>query len=76
MPNQLAEVYAAELADLDAALQLWRYAEQQTGQPASSRNLLACACPCGRKLRVAKATLAQAPILCGACEQTFEPVDT
>jgi len=42
----------------------------QTG----SRNLLACACSCGRKLRVAKATLEQAPIVCGACAEPFEPV--
>src|SRR4029453_19469444 len=40
-----------------------------------SRNLLACACACGRKLRVARSTLEQAPILCGACEQPFEPAE-
>jgi hypothetical protein len=73
IPDPLASVYAAELADLDAALGLWRYAEQQLPTSTGSRNLLACACPCGRKLRVAKQTLAQAPILCGACEQPFEP---
>jgi hypothetical protein len=32
-------------------------------------------CPCGRKLRAAKATLAEAPILCAACQQPFEPDD-
>jgi hypothetical protein len=72
--DQLATIYGDVLADLDAALGLWRYAEQQTPTQAGSRNLLACACPCGRKLRVAKQTLEQAPILCGACEQPFEPV--
>ena len=74
VPDQLALVYADELADLDAALNLWHYAEQQLPAPAGSRNLLACACPCGRKLRVAKQTLAQAPIWCGACAEPFEPV--
>jgi hypothetical protein len=73
IPDQLAEAYAAELADLVAALGLWRHAEQQTPTQTSSRNLLACQCPCGRKLRVAKQTLEQAPIVCGACAEPFEP---
>jgi hypothetical protein len=73
IPEQLATVYAAELAGLDAALGLWRYAEQQLPTVTSSRNLLACQCPCGRKLRVAKQTLDQAPIVCGACDEPFEP---
>jgi hypothetical protein len=75
VPDQLAQVYAAVLAGLAAALGLWRYAEQQHPTQAGSRNLLACTCGCGRKLRVAKATLEQAPIWCGACEEAFEPVD-
>ena len=74
VPTQLAQVYAAELADLAAALILWRYAERQLPTSTGSRNLLACRCSCGRKLRVAKATLEQAPILCGACAEPFEPV--
>jgi hypothetical protein len=73
VPDALAEAYAGVLADLDAALGLWRYAEQQLPTSAGSRNLLACACPCGRTLRVAKQTLEQAPILCGACDEPFEP---
>jgi hypothetical protein len=73
VPDALAEAYADVLANLDAALVLWRYAEQQTPTHTGSRNLLACTCPCGRKLRVAKQTLAQAPILCGACAEPFEP---
>jgi len=74
VPDQLAEGYAEVLGELDAALKLWRYAEQQLPTQAGSRNQLACQCPCGRKLRVAKATLEQAPIVCGACEEPFEPV--
>ena len=74
VPDTLAAVYADVLADLDAALNLWRYAEQQIPTSTGSRNLLACQCPCGRKLRVAKATLEQAPIVCGACAEPFEPV--
>jgi hypothetical protein len=71
--DQLAAAYPDVLAELAAALGLWRYAEQQLPTSAGSRNLLACACPCGRKLRVAKQTLEQAPILCGACDEPFEP---
>jgi hypothetical protein len=76
VPDKLAADYADELADLDAALKLWRYAEQQLPTQTGSRNLLACQCSCGRKLRVAKATLEQAPILCGACAEPFEPTLT
>jgi hypothetical protein len=70
--DQLAAVYADVLADLAAALGLWRYAEQQLPTVTGSRNLLACTCPCGRKLRVAKQTLEQAPIVCGGCGEPFE----
>ena len=73
VPDQLATVYAEQLADLDAALTLWRYAEQQTGQTSTSRNLLACQCPCGRKLRTSRKTLEEGPVLCGLCDEPFEP---
>ncbi len=73
LTDQLADRYADQLAGLDAALGLWRHAERQQGPAATSRNLLACSCACGRKLRVARATLEQAPIICGACDQRFEP---
>jgi hypothetical protein len=52
---------------------LWRRQELHAAGGSKSRNLLACTCPCGRKLRAAKATLAEAPILCGACAQPFQP---
>jgi hypothetical protein len=73
LTDQLAGRYSDQLTALAAALQLWRHAEFQLGTPTTSRNLLACSCACGRKLRVAKSTLEQAPILCGACEEPFEP---
>jgi hypothetical protein len=73
LTEQLAERYAEPLIGLDAALGLWRHAERQQGPQTTSRNLLACSCACGRKLRVSRSTLAQAPILCGACEERFEP---
>jgi hypothetical protein len=70
-----AGAYAGQLEELQAALVLWRRQEHRIGSGTRSRNLLAAACGCGRRIRVAKATLAEAPILCGACAQPFEPAD-
>jgi hypothetical protein len=64
------------LAELAAALVLWRRAEQaSTAGPGRSRNPLACTCACGRRIRVARSVLEQAPILCGRCAEPFEPED-
>jgi hypothetical protein len=71
--EQLPGRYAVQLRRLDAALGLWRHAERPGGTAGRSHNLLACSCACGRKLRVARTTLDQAPILCGRCQQRFEP---
>jgi hypothetical protein len=67
--------YAGQLEELAAALVLWRRQEHRIGTGTRSRNLLAASCGCGRRIRVAKTTLAQAPILCGACTQPFHPDD-
>jgi hypothetical protein len=71
-----ASVYAGQLEQLQAALVLWRRQEHRIGTGTRSRNLLAAACGCGRRIRAAKATLAQAPIVCGACQQPFQPADS
>jgi hypothetical protein len=76
VPTPTASVYAGQLEDLGAALVLWRRQEHRLGTGTRSRNLLAAACGCGRRIRAAKATLAQAPIICGACQQPFQPADT
>jgi hypothetical protein len=73
LTDQLADRYAPQLTGLAAALGLWRHTERQLGPATASHNLLACSCACGRKLRVAKATLEQAPIICGSCKERFEP---
>ncbi len=70
-----ASGYAAQLAELAAALVLWRRLELHAGTTSKARNLLACTCDCGRRIRAAKTTLAEAPILCGLCEQPFQPDD-
>ena len=76
VPELTAARYADMLAELGAALVLWRRAEQ--ARPAGlgrSRNALACSCGCGRRIRVARSVLELAPILCAACTQPFEPDD-
>jgi hypothetical protein len=73
VPETTAGAYAGQLAELQAALVLWRRQEHRIGSGTRSRNLLPAACGCGRRIRVAKATLAEASILCGACAQPFEP---
>jgi hypothetical protein len=73
VPRQTAAGYGGQLEELRAALVLWRRQELHAAGGSRSRNLLAAACPCGRKLRAARTTLAEAPILCGACAQPFQP---
>jgi hypothetical protein len=75
VPEQTATAYAGQLEDLAAALVLWRRQEHRIGPGARSRNLLAATCNCGRRIRVAKTTLAEAPIPCGLCAQPFHPDD-
>jgi hypothetical protein len=76
VPEHTATTYAGQLEELAAALVLWRRQEHRIGTGPRSRNLLAAACGCGRRIRVAKATIAEAPIVCGRCEEPFEPADT
>jgi hypothetical protein len=73
VPEQTAAGYVGQLEELAAALVLWRRQEHRIGTGTRSRNLLAAGCGCGRRIRVAKATLAEAPILCSACQEPFEP---
>jgi hypothetical protein len=73
LTDQLAGRYAQQLTGLDAALGLWRHTERQLGPATIAHNLLACSCACGRKLRVSRTTLEQAPIICGGCEEPFTP---
>jgi hypothetical protein len=76
VPEPTAAGYAGELEELQTALVLWRRYEHRIGTGTRSRNLLAAACGCGRRIRAAKATLAEAPIVCGACEHPFESADS
>jgi hypothetical protein len=73
VPEPTAAAYAGQLEELAAALVLWRRLELYSGGGSRSRNLLGCVCGCGRRIRVATATLAEAPIVCGGCAEPFEP---
>src|SRR6185295_19704287 len=65
--------YARQLADLAQAMIMWRHGEAAPGSaPRRSSNLIAAACPCGRSIRVAASTLAEAPITCQACDGDFQ----
>jgi hypothetical protein len=75
VPETTAAAYAGQLEELAAALVLWRRQEHHLGRGTRARNLLAATCGCGRRIRAAKATLAEAPILCAACAQPFQPTD-
>lgn len=69
------ERYRSTLAEIEASVVLWRRAEAGGGGgTAGGRNLLACRCRCGRRIRVARATLADGPVLCGCCDHAFLPV--
>jgi hypothetical protein len=73
LPDTPAAAYAGQLEELAAALVLWRRQEHPTGSGTRARNLLAATCDCGRRIRAAKNTLAEAAILCGRCTQPFQP---
>jgi hypothetical protein len=74
VPEPTAARYGEVLAELAAALVLWRRAEQAApAGPGRTRNALACSCACGRRIRAARSVLELAPILCTACAQPFQP---
>jgi hypothetical protein len=69
--EQAQHEYAATIADLAAHLRLHRHGEPHGASTTAARNLSVACCGCPRKIRVAPATLAAAPILCGACHGLF-----
>jgi curved DNA-binding protein CbpA len=72
-PATLA-AYARQLDALVQAMTLWRHGETTTGAaPRRNTNFIAAICPCGRTIRAAASTLAEAPITCAACDGKFDP---
>jgi hypothetical protein len=72
VPAETEAAYAATVDDLARALVLWRRAEH-LGPGKRTSNLLAAVCGCGRRIRAARATLRDAPVLCGRCGGPFQP---
>jgi hypothetical protein len=83
VPAVTAERYAAEVAQLTAAITAHRRSESAVmgagsgggagGTRSSSNNGVALVCGCGRKIR-ASVTVAEAgPIMCGLCGEEFAP---
>ena len=64
--------YAHQLQALAEAMTLWRHGETTGPKARRNTNLIAAICPCGRSIRVAVSTLAEAPITCQACDQDFQ----
>jgi hypothetical protein len=74
LPSPTAERYAAAIDTLERAIALHRRNEPTAGGGDRSGNLLAAACRCPRRIRVAPRTLADGPIVCAICAHSFEPV--
>ena len=73
VPDATAKDYADQLAALHAAMTLWRTDEELAPTARRNSNLIAAICPCGRSIRAAASTLAEAPIICTACGEPFTP---
>ena len=73
VPSHTADAYADQLAALHAAMTLWRTDEMLAPTQRRNSNLIAAICPCGRSIRAAASTLAEAPIICTACGEPFTP---
>jgi hypothetical protein len=73
VPGATAHRYADQLAALKNAMILWRRDEILIPKERRSSNLIAAVCPCGRSIRAAASTLAEAPITCTACGGQFQP---
>ena len=66
-------LYTGQLDVLAQAMTLWRHSETTTGPTARrTSNFIAAICPCGRSIRIAASTLAEAPITCQACDGDFQ----
>lgn len=69
-----ATTYAPAIAVLEAAITGYRRSEDSRGRArGGGRNLTACVCRCGRRLRMARSVLAAGPVICGVCDSQFVP---
>jgi curved DNA-binding protein CbpA len=76
VPEPTLLSYARQLYNLQNAITLWRHDEHApAGTTRRNTNLIAAACPCGRSIRIAASTLAEAPVTCRACDGDFTAKD-
>jgi len=75
VPAPTAALYAAEVAQLTAAITAYRRAEAGPGDGGrkSNNNGRSAVCDCGRKVRASNAVIDAGPILCGLCGSEFHP---
>lgn len=74
VPPETAALYAAEVAQLSAAITAYRRAESGDAEgKTKSNNGRAAVCSCGRKIRASNAVIDAGPIICGLCGEAFEP---
>ena len=66
------EAYRVTIAELGAALRLYRAPEPTGGQSGKAKTP-PCVCECGRRIRVAPTVLAAGPITCQLCDSEFRP---
>ncbi|GAB3822876.1 hypothetical protein [Kribbella italica] len=72
--TETAATYKAVLAELKSALIAYRHPEVTGGgTKKNNNNAVPCVCQCPRRIRVAKAVLAEGEITCSVCESNFEP---
>jgi hypothetical protein len=73
LPNATAAAYATTITELEHAITLHRRNEPA---PRATRpsNLIAAACACPPRIRVAPGTLAQGAIICAVCAREFAAV--
>lgn len=77
LPDETAQRYASTIAQLEHAITIYRRHEGSGGEEKTRKpSPPPCVCGCGRRIRVAPAVLAIAPIVCGRCEEPFEPEST
>ncbi len=74
VPAETAALYAAEVAQLAAAITAYRRAEVGPGEGGrkSNNNGRSAVCGCGRKIRASNSVMDAGPIICGLCGSEFE----
>ncbi|MET7282348.1 hypothetical protein ABZS29_29235 [Kribbella sp. NPDC005582] len=72
--TETTTTYKSVIAELKKALIAYRHPEAVGGgAKKNNNNAVACACQCPRRIRVAKAVLAEGEITCSVCDSNFEP---